>query len=171
MQLDQAGRIRWLESLSPQKHDLKETLHEALLQSRPLGLEALSALAAQHLAGESNPHRVGDRIGPYLLTKELGHGGMAQVWLAQRADGAYQRQVALKLPMLQNQRLDLASRFVRERDILASLEHPSIARLYDAGVSSEGLPYLAMEYVAGKALVDWCDARKLQVEERLRNAC
>ena len=74
---------------------------------------------------------------------------MADVWLAERADGAFTRDVALKLPMMNRLRRDLAERFARERDILARLEHPHIARLYDAGVSEDGLPYLAMEYVDG----------------------
>lgn len=64
-------------------------------------------------------------------------------------------------------RKDLASRFARERGILASLEHPNIARLYDAGVIPDGLPYLAMEYVAGEPLTTWCDARRVGIPERL----
>src|SRR5213082_707497 len=93
---------------------------------------------------------------------------MAEVWLAERADGAFKRDVALKLPVLLRLREDLASRFARERDILAALEHPNIARLYDAGVSSNGLPYLAMEYVPGEPLTDWCDAHRLAIRERVR---
>ena len=72
---------------------------------------------------------------------------MAEVWLARRADGAFKREVALKLPLLTQLRKDLAQRFARERDILASLEHPHIARLYDAGIDDGGRPYLAMEFV------------------------
>ena len=87
----------------------------------------------------------GARVGPYRLKRELGAGGMADVWLAERADGAFTRDVALKLPVMNRLRRDLEERFVRERDILARLEHPHIARLYDAGVSADGLPYLAME--------------------------
>ena len=83
----------------------------------------------------------GDHIGPYELDRRLGAGGMAEVWLAQRADGAFKREVALKLPTLTRLRADLEQRFARERDILASLEHPHIARLYDAGVDPKGLPY------------------------------
>src|SRR6266436_5015019 len=98
----------------------------------------------------------------------LGAGGMAEVWLAQRADGAFKREVALKLPMLSGQRPDLAQRFAHERDILAGLEHVNIARFYDAGVSPEGLPYLAMEYVHGEPLTAWCDAHRLGVRERLK---
>ena len=99
----------------------------------------------------------GDRIGPYRLKREIGTGGMADVWLAERADGAFTREVALKLPLINRLRRDLAQRFARERDILARLEHPHIARLYDAGVSEDGLPYLAMEYVDGQPITEYCD--------------
>jgi serine/threonine-protein kinase len=102
------------------------------------------------------------------LIRLLGEGGMAEVWLAQRADGSIKREVALKLPMLRRDREDLSSRFARERDILAALEHPHIARLYDAGVSPDGLPYLAMEYVRGERLTAWCDTHRLGVNERLK---
>jgi TolB-like protein/tetratricopeptide (TPR) repeat protein len=102
------------------------------------------------------------------LIRLLGEGGMAEVWLAQRADGSIKREVALKLPMLRRDREDLSSRFARERDILAALEHPHIARLYDAGVSPDGLPYLAMEYVRGERLTAWCDTHRLGVDERLK---
>lgn len=110
----------------------------------------------------------GELVGPYRLIRLLGEGGMAEVWLAQRADGSIKREVALKLPMLRRGREDLSSRFARERDILAALEHPHIARLYDAGVSPDGLPYLAMEYVRGERLTAWCDTHRLGVNERLK---
>ena len=109
----------------------------------------------------------GDSVGPYELIRLLGAGGMAEVWLARRADGAFKRDVALKLPLLTRRRNDLEQRFVHERDILASLEHPNIARFYDAGVDTEGLPYLSMEYVKGQTLMGWCDTQALGVEERL----
>jgi serine/threonine protein kinase/predicted Zn-dependent protease len=110
----------------------------------------------------------GELVGPYRLIRLLGQGGMAEVWLAQRADGSLKREVALKLPMLRRDREDLSSRFTRERDILAALEHPHIARLYDAGVCPDGLPYLAMEYVRGERLTVWCDTHRLGVNERLK---
>jgi serine/threonine protein kinase/tetratricopeptide (TPR) repeat protein len=106
-------------------------------------------------------------VGPYRLIRLLGEGGMAEVWLARRADGSIKREVALKLPRLRRDRQDLASRFARECDILAALEHPHIARLYDAGISPDGLPYLAMEYVRGEKLTTWCDQLRLGVRERL----
>jgi serine/threonine protein kinase/Tfp pilus assembly protein PilF len=107
-------------------------------------------------------------VGPYELERLLGAGGMAEVWLAKRADGAFEREVALKLPMVSRLRRELEERFSRERDILAKLEHPNIARLYDGGVDAQGLPYLAMEYVPGQSLISWCDGHKLGIAERLK---
>src|SRR5512143_526978 len=100
--------------------------------------------AAPPLDAAGGASVVGQTVGPYVLLRRLGAGGMGEVWLARRADGGFQREVALKLPLRNPLPWDLAARFALERDILARLEHPNIARLYDAGVSAEGQPYLAM---------------------------
>jgi serine/threonine protein kinase len=155
LDLDEAGRRRWLDSLGPEHRDLESALRQALLpqESDGAGSDRLATLPKVEAAGgRVSTLKPGERVGPYQLERALGSGGMAEVWLAQRADGAFKRQVALKLPMLSRLRKDLASRFARERDILAALEHPNIARMYDAGVSAERLPYLAMEYVQGEPL-------------------
>src|SRR5678815_2853269 len=99
----------------------------------------------------------------YRLIREIGVGGMSSVWLAERSDGQLKREVALKLP-LTGPRMQV-ERFLRERDILAALTHPNIARLYDAGFSESGQPYLAMEYVAGIQLLESCDQRLLGIRE------
>ncbi|MEZ0472704.1 protein kinase domain-containing protein [Luteimonas salinilitoris] len=112
--------------------------------------------------------RPGSEVGPYRLERLLGEGGMGQVWLASRADGLYQRRVALKLlrPGLADPNLRL--RFTREREILARLEHAHIARLLDAGISADNQPYLALDYVDGEPITDWCVARALDLRSRLR---
>jgi len=165
--LDELGRQKWLEGLSPENQDLKEALRQGLLVPRELEPLSEQARAAAFLPSDASGLKVGDRVGPYLLTRELGHGGMAQVWLAARVDGVLKREVALKVPALNILRQDLAQRFALERDILAGLEHPNIARLYDAGVTAEGLPYLAMEYVRGKSLGAWADEQRLGVNSRI----
>ena len=106
----------------------------------------------------------GQRIGPYRLIKELGRGGMGVVWLAERADGQHSRQVALKMPLVENLNWLLAARFARERNILASLEHPGIARLYDAGVDQATQPYIAIEYVHGQPITDHVKEKRLKPE-------
>ena len=111
--------------------------------------------------------QAGARVGPYELIRPLGEGGMAEVWQARRADGAFKREVALKLP-LTRLRQDLVQRFAREREILASLDHPHIARLFDAGFASDGQPYFALEYVEGTPITTHCDACRLSIRERLK---
>ncbi|HTT05348.1 MAG TPA: protein kinase [Steroidobacteraceae bacterium] len=168
--LDEPGRRLWLEGLSAEYQELAPALRSALLA--PAGSNALLTPVAHPLhggepGGAADALRPGERVGPYELIRPLGTGGMAQVWLARRADGAFRRDVALKLPTPAQGRHDLAQRFPQERDILASLEHPLIARFYDAGIDAQGLPYFAMEYVRGQPLTTWCDERRLDIDARL----
>jgi serine/threonine protein kinase len=168
--LDEAGRRHWLDGLAREHQDIAEVLRDALLPNQTQ--KALGTLPKVGADDERDSVAVsglepGARVGPYELVKLLGAGGMAEVWLARRADGAFKREVALKVPMFTRLREDLEERFARERDILASLEHPHIARLYDAGVGAEGLPYLSMEYVQGAPLTGWSDAHGLEIAERL----
>jgi serine/threonine-protein kinase len=112
--------------------------------------------------------QAGGLVGPYRLLREIGHGGMGTVWLATRDDAAPKRDVALKLPHSTLRQHHLAERFARERDILAALVHPHIARLYDAGVTPEGRPFLALEYVNGEPVDRYCTAQGLNIEARLK---
>jgi serine/threonine-protein kinase len=110
----------------------------------------------------------GEQVGPYRLLNEIGHGGMGTVYLAERADQQYQRTVALKLLRGWSATNDRSvRRFLEERQILAALEHPAIARLFDGGVTADGRPWFTMEYVAGIPIDRFCTAQNLTVAERL----
>jgi eukaryotic-like serine/threonine-protein kinase len=109
----------------------------------------------------------GKNIGAYRVISELGFGGMGAVYLAERADGKFSQRVALKLLKREMNTAALRRRFQQELEILASLEHPNIARLLDAGTSDDKIPYLAMEYVEGLPIDDYCDKHNLDLTERL----
>ena len=171
--LDATGRRAWLDALSSEHADIAPQLREALLPDpHDAGPKTLLIMPKQPLpalgTGPGSGLQIGARVGPYELIRPLGAGGMAEVWLAKRADGVFKREVALKLPALTRVRRDLEQRFARERDILAGLEHSHIARLYDAGIDPGGLPYLSMEFVQGEQLIDWCDAQRLDLRRRLQ---
>jgi serine/threonine protein kinase len=108
------------------------------------------------------------QVGPYELLREIGRGGMGMVYLARRADGVYQRLVALKLARAPVLDMTLRDRFLAERDILAGLGHPNIATLFDGGVTDDGLPYFTMEYVDGRPIDAYCDANRLDLHARIR---
>jgi non-specific serine/threonine protein kinase/serine/threonine-protein kinase len=109
----------------------------------------------------------GQRIGPYRVEKQLGRGGMGIVYLAVRADEQYERQVAIKLVKRGLDSDFIIKRFLSERQILANLEHPNVARLIDGGKTEDGSPYLVMEHIDGVPLDLYCDQLRLSVNERL----
>jgi len=109
----------------------------------------------------------GLRIGPYEIEREIGRGGMGAVYLAFRADEAFEKKVAIKVTPGALPSSTAVERFLRERRILARLDHPNIARLIDGGTTADGTPYLVMKYVDGQPLHGWCDARRLRTVERL----
>ena len=129
--------------------------------------ECVASAAANLLTASSSDLHPGREIGPYRLVREIGRGGMGTVWIACRTDGALKRPVALKLLRWGHLDPPFTQRFERERDILAALTHPNIARLYDAGVTPSGQPYLALEYVNGDPLTTYADARDLDVRSRV----
>ncbi|MGE0882461.1 MAG: protein kinase [Blastocatellales bacterium] len=110
----------------------------------------------------------GRRIGPYRIVGEIGQGGMGAVYLAERADDAYEKRVAIKMVWPGGIRSEINRRFNIERRVLAALEHPNIARLLDGGVTEDGWSYVVMEYVDGVPITTYCEQRKLSVAERLR---
>jgi eukaryotic-like serine/threonine-protein kinase len=145
------------------QNELESLLKVHDVQSGPLDGDPMLSAIADHNEWVGYP---GTLVGPYRLVSLIGEGGMGSVWLAERADSVYQRSVALKLPHITS-RAGLDERMRRERDILASLEHPGIARLYDGGISADGRPYMAMEFVNGEDLLSYCSARHAPLNERL----
>ena len=138
----------------------------AFLESRPaLGAHLFEAASSQSVP--MHALKVGDIVGVWRLVRELGHGGMAVVWLAARADGAWSQQVALKFVRPGLDSALLRERFGREQRILARLQHPRIARLLDGGIDNDR-PYLALEFVEGIAITEWCAQQSASIRLRLR---
>jgi serine/threonine protein kinase len=162
-------RSAWLSSLRDQDPVLAEQLEslveEHLLLSQSGFMEATPTLA---IVSENVPGMAGQRIGPYALISQIGEGGMGSVWLAERSDGRFERQVAVKFLHGALVGRGNEERFKREGSILGRLSHPHIAELKDAGVSSSGIPYLVLEYVQGDHIDRYCDQHKLDVAARTR---
>jgi eukaryotic-like serine/threonine-protein kinase len=167
--LPEGEREAWVDANRALSEDMRQQLKVLLASGgRGFTLPALPAYDEDELHTREGEPGAEDQVGPYRLIHELGRGGMGSVWFAERIDGAFRRQLALKLPHSSLPHRQLAERFARERDILASLEHPHIARLYDAGVTREGHPYLALEYVEGRSLLEYCQAEHLGLKRRLQ---
>jgi serine/threonine-protein kinase len=174
LELPVDARETWVESLPEEHAALKPTLREFLLKHAAAETNGFLHTTPKFSAANSDDDAAGSKLAPgaavgaYVLEQEIGRGGMGAVWRARRSDGVINRPVALKLPHAGLYGDDLIERFAREREILASLAHPNIARLYDAGFATGGQPYLALEYVPGVPLTRYCDDQRLSVSERLR---
>ena len=168
LELAPEAREGWLDDLGTRDREAAQELRE-LLKPGADRIERILTRADEVMASlpEAEWSLVGRQFGPYRVCSLLGHGGMGSVWLAELVDGLLERRVALKLVPPALMGLGFAERLVRERTILASLDHPNIARLFDAGLSEEGQPFLALEYVPGTPFVTYCDEHRLSVPERL----
>lgn len=163
---ERANRLHELQSSEP---ELAAALIELLRADAEVsgvldrGIESIVAEVVDAGAAPAQPAQ----IGGFALVRSIGRGGMGEVWLAQRGDGAYVQQVALKLLKRGMDSDAVAARFVQERRILAELSHPHIARFIDGGVSEDGRLYFAMEYVAGVDLVSYAVQQRLDVRARV----
>jgi len=166
LDLSPAERLPWIDALDPEYEALKPRLRDLVCRGAALRtsqiLDTIPKLPDLH--DEQGPAAgANDVVGLYRLIRELGAGGMGTVWLAERSDGLIHRPVALKLPRGWSYSGTLAERLARERDILATLNHPNIARLYDAGMTDRGQPYLALEYVEGRRIDEFVREARLDV--------
>ncbi|MFL6529616.1 MAG: protein kinase domain-containing protein [Chthoniobacterales bacterium] len=139
---------------------------EALLNEPHDTLEDCAEQATVALWQDESP-RAGWRIGAYVVVRELGRGGMGTVYLASRADGQFEKEVAIKVLKRGTDTDEVLRRFAGERHILARLDHPNIAHLLDAGTTDDGLPYFVMEYVAGAPVTRYAREHELSIEQRL----
>lgn len=166
--VDPAERTAFLAAVCPDDEELRR---QAL--SLVMAVEAENdSIAGWVAAGAANMQQSlepepGARIGPYQVERAIGAGGMGSVYLASRADDQFRKQVAIKLMSRGLATPELVRRFRAERQILATLDHPNVARLLDGGVSGAGVPYVVMEYVDGLAIDEYCDRHQLSINERL----
>jgi hypothetical protein len=149
-------------------------VHQICSENQELYAEAMELLAAHQNAGDTGTVGRGclsggpEMIGPYRILRELGSGGMGVVYLAVRDDGTFRKNVAIKLLKRNHAKQDFVQRFHQERQVLANLDHPNIARILDGGQMADGLPYHVMEYVEGLTLDRFCDTQKLDLADRIR---
>ena len=134
----------------------------------PAFVMAAKALAKDNMSSAGHDQLIGRRIGPYQIVERIGVGGMGEVFRAFRADDQYNRAVAIKLVRAGHDSGLFVARFKNERQILAGLDHPNIARLFDGGATEEGIPYFVMELIEGRPIDEYCDSYKLSISERLR---
>jgi len=171
LSLEGTAREAYLKEACAEDPDFRIEVDSLLASHMQAGSQFLNA--SQELGGnppEKNPKArvvAGRRIGPYLVEEEVGRGGMGEVFAASRADGQYEKRVALKLVRTGYDTSFILERFRNERQILASLDHPNIARLLDGGTTEEAIPYLVMELVEGAPIDSYCDSHKLSITCRL----
>jgi non-specific serine/threonine protein kinase/serine/threonine-protein kinase len=161
------------EALEREPQGRQAYLDEACAEDAPLRVEVESLLRAYDESDRlfdveaTAPSTHPGNVGPYRLIRELGFGGMGQVWLAEQTEPV-RRLIALKLIRAGMFDAEVVHRFQAERQSLAIMDHPAIAKVFDAGTTPQGQPYFAMEYVAGLPITDYCDQNKLGIPERLK---
>lgn len=137
-------------------------------QPGPSGFSSPQAATGIGISNLSGGRSVPQLIGPYRLLRELGRGGMGVVYLAARDDGTFRKNVALKLLLRDQVNEEFVLRFKQERQVLAALDHPNIARILDGGDAPDGMPYYVMEYIEGLPLDGYCDQQRLSVTGRIK---
>jgi eukaryotic-like serine/threonine-protein kinase len=167
---DPATRGALIDSSCAGDAELRREVESLLASFQKAGFTDSPAFqeGAQLLEHSANRLTAGRKLGPYRILREIGHGGMGVVYLAARADEAFEKQVAIKILPAGMNCEDIIKRFRSERQILATFDHPNITRLLDGGATEDGLPYLVMEYIEGEPIDQYCDAHKLNITARLK---
>jgi serine/threonine protein kinase/tetratricopeptide (TPR) repeat protein len=172
LELEGTERSAYLAEIGAQDPDLRQELESLIASHEQAGTDFMSTPAAEGVipnpAPPPRPSMIGRRLGQYQILEQIGSGGMGEVYRAERIDQQYQKQVAIKLVRAGQDTDFIVSRFRNERQILASLDHPNIARLLDGGTTEEGIPYFVMDLIEGQPITEYCDSRNLPVAERLK---
>jgi serine/threonine protein kinase len=166
-EVDTAARREFLQEACGSDHDLRTEIESLLAAAGGESELSTGPLMEGVGLGSATDPMVGRRLGAYEIVRQIGRGGMAMVYLATRADDAYRKQVAIKLVPPGTDNAEILSRFRNERQTLAALDHPNIVRLIDGGSTSEGVPYLVMDFVEGAPIDEYCDRHRLSIEQRL----
>jgi serine/threonine-protein kinase len=163
-------RTAFLDAASYDDPELRSEVERLLASGNSVGdrFERLIGRAAAALVPNGEEHSTAVEVGRFQIDSVLGEGGMGTVYLGHRADGEFRQQVAIKLVRSGLHSPEAYRRFRRERQVLADLEHPNVARLLDGGTTPDGRPYLVMEHVAGEPIDAFCDRRRLPIADRLR---
>lgn len=169
LQVDPGQRPAWLKEASKGDSELYLRVEGLLMADHLAGGDDALAPACTVAPEEAAwPSLEGQGIGHYAIIREIGRGGMGTVYLARRADDVFSKHVALKVLAPERSSLELLRRFRQEREIVARLDHPNIARLLDGGMTEQGLAYSVMEYVEGQRIDAYCDERRLDITQRLK---
>ena len=170
--LSELDRERYLNQACTEDQELRAEVESLLNAMARAGAGFMGQPAANLLQPDDSPQmnssRIGRRIGPWEIVAEIGHGGMGEVYRAARIDGQFDQQVAIKLVRIGMGSSFINERFLHERQILASLNHPNIARLFDGGATDDGVPYLVMELIEGHRIDAYCQVQRLSITERLQ---
>ncbi|MCB1024074.1 MAG: serine/threonine protein kinase, partial [Acidobacteria bacterium] len=161
-------RREYVKAIKPEKIRIEiESILDLESNANDFLSESIAEFMPELFEFDSGAYFKDQMIGNYRVISEIGRGGMGAVYLAERADGEFEQRVALKMLRRELNTAEIRARFRREREILAALEHPNMARLIDAGTTSDGVPYLAMEYVEGNPITEFCSRENLNLRERL----
>jgi len=172
LELEGPQRTAYLAEIGAADPELRQELESLIASHEQAGTDFMSPPAPEAVlppeVATPRQSMIGRRLGPYQILEQIGSGGMGEVYRAARSDEQYHKQVAIKLVRAGQDTDFIVSRFKNERQILAGLDHPNIARLLDGGTTEEGVPYFVMELIEGQPITEYCDSRNLPIVERVK---